>query len=569
MKKQLWGWLDLLHPKWGPHHSSLRNPAASDQAQGRHPRGFSLTKWLAHLWKDPLPKWPPYLRAPGRLWRRLLMRTAAREESSPQWKALPGSSSSISLMVKLVTFIFLLVIFLNYWFAFLVSTFAKARQALHTAAPATIFCRDKELATIASFLQPSIDERRPGSMYISGRPGTGKTACITYTLNTKKVKENYYFKKSISRQKTNYIVSTVYRQIQVNFHQLYAPAVTNSHLPTNCPAAWPQMGWPPQRCPGILGGQVDRIWSYDVSWRRNIFILVISKVYIFLFPASVLVLDEIDQMSTRDQTVLYTLFELPALTDSRLILIGLANALDLTDRALIRLQSRVQFKPVLLNFPPYSKQDIATILSQRIREAVSDQVGDVIAPSALQYLGGKISSSSGDLRKAIDVCRRAVELAETTAKKQMVLAPSGESQNAASKCVGIPLLCKMMASVESNRFCAGDNTEDADETPLQQKLIIATLLVVVKLGKSKQVTLGKLHTSYGKVCAKYGVTAMDFDEFANTCSLVESRGIVTLKQKNNARLTPICLRLDEREMESTLKDKTLLSSILAQGSLFI
>lgn len=282
-------------------------------------------------------------------------------------------------------------------------------------------------------------------------------------------------------------------------------------------------------------------------------------------------LDEVDQMSTRDQSVLYTLFELPALTDSRLILIGLANALDLTDRALVRLQSRVQFKPVLLNFPPYSKQDIATILSQRIREAVSDEVSNVIAPSALQYLGGKISSSSGDLRKAIDICRRAVELAETSAKKQLVLAPSTESPKPASKCVGIPLLCKMMASVESNRFCAAaDSADDVDETPLQQKLIVATLLVLVKLGKSKQVTLGKLHASYSKVCAKFGVTAMDFDEFAHTCSLVESRGIVTLKsKKGNVRLTPICLRLDEREVESTLKDKTLLSSILTQGSLFI
>jgi len=273
-------------------------------------------------------------------------------------------------------------------------------------------------------------------------------------------------------------------------------------------------------------------------------------------------------MSTKDQTILYTLFELPALKDSRLILIGLANALDLTDRALVRLQSRVQFKPLLLNFPPYSKQEIAAILSKRIQEAVSDDVGSVIAPSALQYLGGKISSSSGDLRKAIDVCRRAVELAEETAKKQLVLAPTDGLNN--NKCVNIPLLCKMMASVESNRFCANDDT---DETPLQQKLIISTLLVLVKHGKSKQVTLGKLHQSYCKVCAKFGVTAMDFDEFAHTSSLVESRGVVTIKTtKNNnnaSRLAPICLRLDEREVEATLKDKTLLSSILSQGTLFI
>lgn len=277
-------------------------------------------------------------------------------------------------------------------------------------------------------------------------------------------------------------------------------------------------------------------------------------------------------MATKDQSVLYGLFELPALKNSRLILVGLANSLDLTDRALIRLQSRVQFKPVLLNFPPYSKQDIATILSRRIQEAVTEDVNNVIAPSALQFLGGKISSTSGDLRKAIDICRRAVELAESSAKKQMVLTPSNsDAQNTvppANKCVNVPLLCKMMATVESNAFCAAKD-DDADETPLQQKLIIVTLLVLVKFGKSKQVTLSKLHQSYGKVCSKFGVTAIDFDEFAHTCSLVESRGIVSLKKKGNARLTPICLRLDEREVESTLKDKTLLSSILNQGALFV
>lgn len=288
---------------------------------------------------------------------------------------------------------------------------------------------------------------------------------------------------------------------------------------------------------------------------------------------SVLVLDEIDQMSTKDQSVLYSIFELPALKNSRLILIGLANALDLTDKALVRLQSRVQFKPVLLNFPPYSKQDIATILSSRIQEAVSEDLNSVIAPSALQFLGGKISSSSGDIRKAIEVCRRAVELAEASAKKQLVLTPSGSAESPApppaNKCVSVPLLCKMMSSVESNGFCAS-SSDDPDETPLQQKLIIATLLVLVKLGKSKQVTLGKLHQSYGKVCAKFNVTGLDFDEFSHTCSLVETRGVVTLKKKgNNARLTPICLRLDEREVESTLKDKTLLSNILTQGSSFV
>jgi cell division control protein 6 len=64
-----------------------------------------------------------------------------------------------------------------------VTNFAKARQALHTSTPSNIFCRDKELAVIENFMRPLIEMSKPGSMYISGRPGTGKTACVTHILS--------------------------------------------------------------------------------------------------------------------------------------------------------------------------------------------------------------------------------------------------------------------------------------------------------------------------------------------------------------------------------------------------
>ena len=57
----------------------------------------------------------------------------------------------------------------------------------------------------------------------------------------------------------------------------------------------------------------------------------------------VLVLDEIDQLESKNQDVLYTVFEWPALFASRLALVGIANTLDLTDRVLPRLQ--VSFLP--------------------------------------------------------------------------------------------------------------------------------------------------------------------------------------------------------------------------------
>ena len=51
-----------------------------------------------------------------------------------------------------------------------------------------------------------------------------------------------------------------------------------------------------------------------------------------------LVLDEIDQLDSKSQQVLYSVYELPHLTNSMLTLVGIANALDLTDRILPRLK---------------------------------------------------------------------------------------------------------------------------------------------------------------------------------------------------------------------------------------
>lgn len=101
-------------------------------------------------------------------------------------------------------------------------------------------------------------------------------------------------------------------------------------------------------------------------------------------------MDEMDQLDSKNQEVLYTMFEWPHLTDSRLILIGLilsdsfvslseyatfhlkssgiANSLDLTDRILPRLQARPKMKPKLLNFPPYTKDQIVKILTERLAQ---------------------------------------------------------------------------------------------------------------------------------------------------------------------------------------------------------
>jgi len=100
-----------------------------------------------------------------------------------------------------------------------------------------------------------------------------------------------------------------------------------------------------------------------------------------------LVLDEIDQLCCKNQSVLYTIFEWPAKRDSKLVLVGIANALDLTDRILPRLQARCELRPELMHFAPYTKQQIIEIFTERLRQDIKS---DLFSPVAIQLLAGKI-----------------------------------------------------------------------------------------------------------------------------------------------------------------------------------
>ncbi|MEQ2163034.1 AAA ATPase [Goodea atripinnis] len=108
-----------------------------------------------------------------------------------------------------------------------------------------------------------------------------------------------------------------------------------------------------------------------------------------------------DQLDSKAQDVLYTIFEWPYLPQSRLCLIGIANALDLTHRILPRLQAQPHFRPLLLHFPPYSRQELATIIQDRLTKVTEG----MLDTSAVQFCARKVSAVSGDARKALDICR--------------------------------------------------------------------------------------------------------------------------------------------------------------------
>ena len=133
-------------------------------------------------------------------------------------------------------------------------------------------------------------------------------------------------------------------------------------------------------------------------------------------------LDEIDHLLTLDLEILYTLFEWSLQRASRLILIGIANALDLTDRFLPRLKAR-NLRPQLLPFLPYTAPQIASVLTAKLQSLPLPTDGQpnftpFVHPTAIQFCSKKVASQTGDLRKAFDIMRRAIDLVENETKQK-------------------------------------------------------------------------------------------------------------------------------------------------------
>ena len=119
----------------------------------------------------------------------------------------------------------------------------------------------------------------------------------------------------------------------------------------------------------------------------------------------VLLVDELDMLWNRKQTVLYNIFEWPVNKSAKLVVLAIANTMDLPERVMInRVSSRMGL--TRLTFSPYTHQQLSEIVASRLSGL------KVFNKDAVQLVARKVSSLSGDARRALDICRRATEIAQ-------------------------------------------------------------------------------------------------------------------------------------------------------------
>lgn len=246
--------------------------------------------------------------------------------------------------------------------------FAKAAAVLQlSAVPPELPCRSSERDEIRDFVETSIRQGRSDKgLYISGMPGTGKTATVMQVMRAAKAK---------SAQGT----LPRFRFVALNAMKLPDPSQLYREL-------WAQLTRE-QASPKRAALLLQRRFSTPSSSRS----------------CCVLLVDEIDYIMNQKQDVMYNLFNWPSLRHAKLVVIGIANTMDLPERLMPRVHSRMGLRR--MTFSAYTRQQIERIIKSRLQGLT-----ETFEDDAVELCARKVASTTGDVRKALQICRRAGEI---------------------------------------------------------------------------------------------------------------------------------------------------------------
>jgi origin recognition complex subunit 1 len=263
------------------------------------------------------------------------------------------------------------------------------------------------------------------------------------------------------------------------------------------------------------------------------------SIYVSSSDSSVVLLDELDQLVMAKQTVLYNLFNWPTLPNSRLIVVAIANTMNLADMLPNKIQSRVGIVPLSkyltqgltrVNFEPYTTSQLVRIIESRLENVP----GNIVESDAIRLCAMRIANNTGDARKALDVCRyfpphnysnksRAVEIAEASAESNLPSTPSKRSTNVDLD--GGKVTTKLLSSV-LQEFLRHPIQLTLRNIPFTSKLFLAALML-----RNRRLS-GKSDVTYGDVLEES--TRICMTSVNNGQAKVVMKGVTTPKGLENA-----------------------------------
>lgn len=244
-----------------------------------------------------------------------------------------------------------------------------------------------------------------------------------------------------------------------------------------------------------------------------------------------MLVDELDQLWTKKQNILYHLFDWPNRPNARLIVLSIANTMDLPERMMTaKIQSRLGLRR--LPFQAYKYDDLIKIVEARIKhlDLFEKDIG-------ITLICRKVASLNGDARRVLDLCRRSMDIAEQQAG----------SQSIADLKVSIKHVEEALREVFSS-----DKVYAISQSSEQEKTFLNALLQDLRVNESEVACFDSVYNNHRSQCISNKIYVPTVSELLQIAYSLYAKRIILIEQNKLDVKSKISLNVSMDEIENFL-----------------
>jgi origin recognition complex subunit 1 len=341
-------------------------------------------------------------------------------------------------------------------------------------------CREEEFKTILEIILSSIQDETGTCVYISGVPGTGKTATVKRIINmlNEAVKNNEI-------ESFNWVEINGMLLANSDSHSAYS--MLYKAIFCNSPSSR-QKRISPAKALSLLE-------QHFRSPKSN------SSQHNHQKPFTIVLLDELDYLvSARKQAVVYNFFEWAHLADSRLIVLAIANTMDLPERALANKVASRLGTTTRLNFAPYNHKQLVKVAEW----CLGEQQSKLFSPNALELIARKVGAVSGDARRVVEIARRALDFANSISITESCSSKDDDGESM----ISLALVQRAL----SESFSANGQTAFISRLPLLQRAFLGAAWAEQQRTGVAEVSMGKIVEILSQLARVHALPSIGPDE---------------------------------------------------------
>ncbi|XP_072725059.1 origin recognition complex subunit 1 [Ciconia boyciana] len=375
------------------------------------------------------------------------------------------------------------------------SILEEARLRLHVSAiPESLPCREEEFQDIYNFVESKLIDGTGGCMYISGVPGTGKTATVHEVIRCLQQAAENDDLPSFQFVEINGMKLTDPHQAYVQILELLTgQKVTATHA----------------------AALLAKLFNAPGPKRKT----------------TVLIVDELDLLWTRKQNVMYNLFDWPNQNHSKLIILAIANTMDLPERIMMnRVASRLGL--TRMSFQPYTYKQLQQIISSRLNSMKAFE------EDAIQLVSRKVAALSGDARRCLDICRRATEICEFA------------SQNRTPEIVRMAHVTEAIDEMFSSPYINAIRNAS-----LHEQIFLKAILAEFRRAGVEEATVQQVYRQHVVLCRIEGMQSPTVSEILAVCSRLGACRLLLVESSNKYLHMRVRLNISQDDVMYALKDE--------------